>query len=102
MSYDLVTGDTGSTLAVTITNSSTLAPVNLTGSTVRFRWMDGTGLVEVIATVSDPVNGVAEWTFTTGQITGPVMRIEIEVTDATGKITSGLQPVVLKVRPQIA
>lgn len=101
MSYDLVTGDTGSTLAVTITNSSTLAPVDLTGATVRFRWMGASALVEVIATISDAVNGVAEWTFTAGQIVEPVMRIEVEVTDSNGKITSGLQPIVLKVRPQV-
>lgn len=101
MSYDLVTGDTGSSLVVNIKDTAS-AVVNLTGATIKFRWEGEDGvLVERTATISDAVNGVAEYQFATNEIFATKMRVEVEVTDSAGKIITGTDLITLQVREQL-
>jgi hypothetical protein len=102
MSYDLVTGDTGSKLVVTITDSDTGAAVDLTSCTVRFRWADAAGaIVNRTATILNPANGKAEYQFAAGEIIAPEMQIEVEVTDGTGAVVTGTELIKLTVREEL-
>ncbi len=101
MSYDLVTGDTGSKLVVTIKDSATLGPADLTGCTVRFRWEGSAGMVTKIATVTAPLTGVASYQFGAGDIVAPKMKIEVEVTDAATNVVTGTDLIELAVREQL-
>lgn len=99
---DLVTGDTGSILSLTITDKTTGSAVNLTGATVRVHWRDAAGaLVTGVATITNAAGGLAEYQFTSGQIFAPLMVFEVEVTDSAGKITTGVDTITKTVREQI-
>lgn len=102
MSYDLVTGDTGSKLVVPITDRESGAVVNLTGCTVKFRWEGSNGsMVNKTASVPTPANGIAEYKFLAGEIIAPEMKIEVEVTDGTGDIVTGTELITLSVREEL-
>lgn len=99
---NLVTGDTGSILEVTVKDKTTGAVVNLTGASVRFFWRDNEGTLQnVVATVTNAAGGVVSHQFTAGQIIAPEMRVEVQVTDSLGNTTTGVDPVELVVREQI-
>jgi len=99
---DLVTGDTGSRLILTVKDRSTETARNLTGATVKVRWRDNDRqLVERDASVTDATGGICQYVFAAGEIIAPSMRIEIEVTDSTGKIITGVDPIDLTVREEI-
>ena len=98
---DLVTNDTGSKLQVTCSDNDTGAVLDLTGATVRARWEDVSGIMQTyVMNITEPANGVAEYQFLVGEIVYPKMKIEIEVTDAGGFITSNLTPIELTVREE--
>ena len=97
---DFVSGDTGSKLVVTVRDSAG-AIVDLTGATVRFKWRNETTLVEKVATITSAVGGVVEYQFLTGEIIAPEMKVEVEVTDGSGKVTTGLDLIELTVREQL-
>lgn len=99
MAYDLVTGDTGSTLQVTI-KDKTGSAVDLTGGSVKFRWEGNAGLVEVSAVLTDAVNGVASHKFAAGEIIAPKMRIEVEAT-VGGDVITGTDLIELSVREEL-
>lgn len=102
MPYSLVTGDTGSILRVTCKDNSTGAAINLTGATVKAQWKDSVqALVSRVMTITSAPGGIAEYQFAAGEIISPIMRIEIEVIDATGKIVTSLNPIEISVRSQI-
>lgn len=99
---DLVTNDTGSVLRVTCTDNDTGAAIDLTGATVRARWEDADGVMQTyVMTIADAVNGIATYQFQTGEIVYPLMRIEIEVTDGFGYVTSNLDLIELTVREEL-
>jgi len=102
MSYDLVTGDTGSKLIVTIMDSDSGTVVDLTSCTVRFRWENETGeIVNRTATIPTPANGKAEYLFSAGEIIAPRMKIEVEVTDGTSLVVTGTNLIELSVREEL-
>jgi len=99
---DLVTGDTGSTLEVTVKDKITGVVKNLTGASVRFFWRDNNGaLKNVVATITNAAGGVVSYQFLAGEIIAPLMKVEVQVTDSTGKITTGVDLVELVVREQV-
>jgi hypothetical protein len=101
MSYDLVTGDTGSKLRVTCKDNDTGLPINLTGATVNLQWKQqnsaGT-FVSMAMTIVDAVNGIAEYQFLSTDIEPPSMNFQIKITDGSGKITKSLDLLALSVR----
>lgn len=98
MAYDLVTGDTLTMLRIAVNDASGIA-FDLAGMTAKFRWLDKNGLpVERAASVS---TNVASYQFAAGEIFAPQMRIELEVTNAVGKIISGSELVILNVREAV-
>ena len=101
MSYDLVTGDTGSILSVTILDKATGLPKNLTGCSALIRWGGDAGVVSYPMTITDVLNGVVEYRFLAADITAPKMRIEIEVTDGAGFIVTGTELIELIVREEL-
>lgn len=100
MPYDVVAGDTGTILRVTIKDTAGAA-VDLTGASAVFRWAGIAGLVEVAAVITDAVNGVVSHKFMAGEITAPDMSIEVEVTDSGGFKLTGLDLIKLTVRQQL-
>lgn len=102
MSYDLVTGDTGSVLSITVLDSDTGLAKDLTACSVIFRWEGETGtVVNKTATISDAANGVVQYQFSAGEIFAPKMRVEVEVTDGAGFIVTGTDLITLQVREQL-
>jgi hypothetical protein len=99
---DLVTGDTGSRLVCTVKDKSTGTARNLTGAAVKLRWRDNDRVVVTkTATVTDAAGGVCEYVFGAGEIIAPSMKIEVEVTDNTGKVTTSVDTIDLTVREEI-
>jgi hypothetical protein len=99
---DLVTGDTGSRLKWTLKDRATGNPIDLTGATVRIRWRGNDGVVVTkTATLFDAENGVISYQFQTGDIIAPKMAIEVEITDAAGKVNTSLDLTELTVREEL-
>jgi len=99
---DLVTGDTGSIIQVACTDSRTSDAINLTGATVRLKWIDNSNIVVTkTMTVVSVTAGTAKYQFLAGEIIYPKMTFEIEITDAWGAIITNLKPFELSVRAQL-
>lgn len=106
MAADLVANDTGTQLSITLKKRKTLQLIDLTDATVRLKWrIDGAALVTRVMTIVDAAGGVATYQFADGELTavpfGSTLTAEVEVTDAAGKILTGLTPIELKVRAKV-
>jgi|WetSurMetagenome_2_1015567.scaffolds.fasta_scaffold1261689_2 hypothetical protein len=98
---DLVTGDTGSTLTATCTDSDGVV-IDLTGATVELHWEGDDGVVvSEVMTIDDAAGGIASYTFGAGEIFAPKMVFEVEITDSGGKIITCVDKIELIVREQI-
>lgn len=98
---DFVSGDTGSVLQVTCTDSAGAA-INLTGATVRLKWKTAANvLVERVMTIVTATSGICKYQFAAAELFSPSMVFEVEITDSAGKITTNLAPIVSVVREQI-
>ena len=84
----LVKNDTGRKLKLTLKDNG--AAVDLTGATVNLHYRIASGTVKTAAmTLTDAVNGVAEYQFATGDLdAGGIFDYEVQVTDSGGKITT--------------
>lgn len=104
MTYDFVSGDTGSKLRVTIIDSETSVAINLTGATVSLKWMDQGGVLKTktMSLVAPYTNGIAEYQFAAGELFAPKMRFEVSVVDIGGKEITGLDLIEIVVREQMA
>lgn len=101
MAYDFVSNDTGSVLQVTCTSKSSGAAINLTGATVKLKWPGSNRtVVERTMTLVTPLAGVVSYQFVAGELFGPEMRFEVEITDTGGMRTTMLDPIIVTVRPE--
>jgi hypothetical protein len=101
LDYSFVSGDTNSVLTVTCTRADTLAALNLATATVALKWrIDGGTLQTKTMTVTDAANGIATYTFTTGELTAGLMVAEVEVTDG-GKVISSAETMRFTVRAKV-
>lgn len=84
----LVKNDTGRKLQLTLQDDG--AAVNLTGATANLHYRIAGGTVKTVAmTLTDAVNGVAEYQFATGDLdVAGSLDYEVQVTDSGGKITT--------------
>ena len=84
----LVKNDTGRKVEFTLLDNGTA--VDLTGATVKLHYRISGGTVKTATmTVTDAVNGVAEYQFGTGDLDAAGgFDYEVEVTDAGGKIAT--------------
>lgn len=98
MAYDLVTGDTLTTLKVSVKDETGVA-FDMTGMTAVFRWEDATGvIVSRNATIS---SDKVSYQFATGEIFAPKMKIELEITNGAGKVVTATDLIVLNVRESL-
>jgi len=97
---DAVSGDTGTKLTA-IVKDTNAAVVDLTGATVRLRWLNETVVTTVTATITDDAAGAIEYLFLAGELIAPGMDIEVEVEDSGGLINTSLEVISLVVREQI-
>lgn len=102
-SVEWVAGDTGSKLVATCKDNETQALIDLTGATVRAKYrIDGGALQTKVMTVLSPAtNGKAEYLFLAGELTAGVMRVEIEITDGSGKVITSIEAFLLKIRGKV-
>lgn len=97
---DLVTGDTGSVIRVTCSDSAGV--INLTGAAVRIRWEGVDGLlVNRTMTIDNAISGIVSYRFVANEIFHPKIVFEVEITDATGYIITSKDMLTLIVREQI-
>lgn len=102
MAYEFVTGDTGSKIVITCTDSVLGTAINLAGATVKLHWITNAGvLANKTMTVTSAATGVCEYQFLTGEIEAPTMTFEVEITDSASKVITSLDPVVVSVRNQL-
>lgn len=102
MAYEFVTGDTGSKIVVTCTDSVLGTAINLTGATVKLKWITNAGvLANKSMTITSAATGVCEYQFLATEIEAPTMTFEVEITDATAKIITNLDEIVCNVRGAI-
>lgn len=83
----LVSGDTGTVYQVTCKDDQTKAVIDLTGSSILLRWRSATDtIIERPMTIANATGGIVTYQFATGEIISPVMRLEIQITDASGNV----------------
>ncbi len=86
-----VSGDTGSKLEVTCKDDDTGAVIILTGATVKLKWLDVADALQTkTMTITDAVNGVADYQFLADELFGTQMKFEVEITDSGGKVLHNL------------
>ena len=108
MANQFVAGDTASKLRVTLKDSTTKLPLDLTGSLfVRLRWRMEDGLTTHEGLMTGPggaafdATGVVEYRFTGGELYAPTMAFEIKITNAAGEILRNQELIVEQVRPSM-
>ena len=103
MPYALVQNDTGSKLVVTCKDNETKVVIDLTGATVRLKYKIDTGTLQTkTMTVPPPAtNGKAEYQWLTAELTPGVLEAQIEITDATSKVLTSLDPILLPIRTKL-
>ena len=92
--YSFVEGDTGSKLRITCRDNVTRLPIDLTGATVVLKWLRPTDQVAISKTmtvISPATSGIAEYLFLAGELVPGLMKMEVKITDAAGKILHTLQ-----------
>jgi|SRR5215831_10191848 len=100
MATDLVAGDTGSVLRVTLLDNETSNPVpGLASSTVRMKYRARNGqLVTRQMTIQDAVAAIVTYQFVAGELIAGPLTGEFEVVDSGGQIVTSLTPFNLTVR----
>jgi hypothetical protein len=103
MATDLVAGDTGSVLRVTLKDNETGAPVpGLASSTVRMKYRARNGpLTTRQMNIQDAPNAIVTYQFVAGELIAGPLTCEFEVTDASGQTVTSLQEFDLTVRPKL-
>jgi hypothetical protein len=87
--YNFVEGDTGSAIQVKCIDTVSSAPINLTGSTVKIRWVTKakvTKLKNMI--ILDAPAGIVQYNFDVGELEPPSMSFDVVITDANTKIVT--------------
>ena len=101
MADDFVSNDTGSILQITCVDSTGVA-INLTGATVRLRWIDTTNTVQTkTMTIVTAASGICQYQFATGELVPGRMQFEIEIEDSSGYKTTNPTLTEVTVREEI-
>ena len=98
-----VSGDTGSKLEVTCKDDDTGVVIDLTGSTVKLKWLDAAGALQTkTMTITDAVNGVVDYQFLATELISTQMKFEVEITDSGGKVLHSIELIREDVRAVLA
>jgi len=103
VTYQFVSGDTGSVLRVTCKNDSDNTAINLTGSTVSLRWFDRAtdAVITKAMTLVTPASGICSYQFATGELVSPSMSFEVRITDGSSAIIRSLNLIDVDVREKL-
>lgn len=100
--FDLVTGDTGSSLSVPCVDSNGDV-INLAACSVELHWKDATGTAVVRnMTIDDEAAGLCSYKFADGEIFAPSMSFEVQITDAGSFIITTPDLITVTVRKELA
>ena len=84
LNVDMMAGDTGTTLTITIYENGTTTPYNLTGCTVSLQWLNQQNvLVSQNMTIVNAVQGICSYTFATTDTFPGTMTFQAVVTNTT-------------------
>ena len=87
-----VSGDTGSKLEVTCKDDDTGAVIDLTGATVKLKWLDDAGALQTkTMTITHAATGVAEYQFLADELIQTQMQFEVEITDAGSNVLRSVE-----------
>ena len=87
-----VSGDTGSKLEVTCKDDDTGVVIVLTGSTVKLKWLNAADVLQTkTMTITDAVNGVADYQFLANELIAKQMKFEVEITDSSGNVLHSVE-----------
>lgn len=87
--YNFVEGDTGSAIQVKCLDTVSSAPIDLTDSTVKIRWVTKakvTKLKDMI--ILDEIAGIVQYNFGVGELEPPSMSFDVIITGADSKIVT--------------
>ena len=99
----LVSGDTGSELEVTCKDDDTGLVINVTGSTVKLKWIDKAAALQTrTMTITDAVNGIVKYRFLAPDLIAKQMKFEVEITDSGGDVLRILDLIRENVREALA
>lgn len=100
--FEFVSGDTASSLKITCKDNDTEEVIDLTGSTVRLKWVDKTqALISRVMTVATPTNGIAIYQFLADELAVGTMKFEAEITESSGKVMRNLKLINVPVRKSL-
>ena len=104
MAYELVAGDSGSTVVVTCKDSETKAVIDLTGKAVQLRYkIDGAALVTKTMTVQTPAtNGKAEYQFGASDLSVGTLQGEVRIQPGLPDQITSIDPFYLPVRAALS
>ena len=99
-----VSGDTGSELEVTCKDDDSGVVIDLTGSTVRLKWLDASDSLQskTMSIVGAATDGVAKYKFLADELIPPQMHFEVEITDAGGFVLHNLELIRESVREALS
>lgn len=103
MGYELVAGDTASKLIATCKDNDTKAAIDLLNKTVKLKYKIGGSVLQTkTMTVQTPTtNGKAEYIFGANELTEGDLKGEVEIIDASSKVITSLDPMILSVRAKL-
>ncbi len=99
---DYVAGDRTKLIRTCKDRDNANAVIDLSGATVRLNYsIDGAATVTKTMSVPTPANGKAEYEFLITDLTAGEMRGAVEVTDASGKRFTQLDPFTRTIRAKL-
>jgi hypothetical protein len=103
--FTFVENDSGVQLQVTCTEGDNTTLIDLTQGSVLLRWIvdQQPGVVErPMVVVGDPTQGVVSYEFQTGELKGPLMTFEVQITDGAGKVRTSTESFKERVRDRLS
>ena len=99
-----VSGDTGSELEVTCKDDDSGVVIDLTGSTVKLKWLDKDAALQTktMSIVGAATDGVAKYKFLANELFAKQMKFEVEITDAGGFVLHNLELIRESVRKALS
>jgi hypothetical protein len=100
--YNFVEGDTASILEVKCIDAFTSLPINMTGSTAKLKWVNRAKVTLLKnMTITDAINGVAQYNFGVGELEPPTMSFDVVITNSNNKTLTCREIVQINVRKRL-
>lgn len=99
-----VSGDTGSELEVTCKDDDTGLVIDLTGSSVKLKWLDAADALQTKAMTirGASTDGIVFYRFLADELIATQMKFEVEITDSGGDVLHSIELIRENVREALS